>query len=268
LNKYYIFAQQINTRMATYKKRGNKGTKEEQVTIENQSTTAEVFNTLDETASKSEQWVEKNQKLIFGGLIVIALIILAYLGYNKYYLEPNEIEAADELAYPKNYFEQAQNSTSAVDSLYNLSLNGADGKYGLIDIVDNYSKTKAGNLAKYMAGIAYLKTSDYEKAIEYLSDFSSEDEMLGVLALGNIGDAFAEINQPKDALKYYVKAANLRDNNFTSPLYLFKAGKIAMELTEYSKAEDYFTKIKNDYSSSAEATDINIYIQRAQIAKN
>ncbi len=65
--------------MATYKKRGNKVKKGNQVSIEDQSTTAEVFNTLDETASRSEQWVEKNQKIIFTGLIAVAAIILAFL---------------------------------------------------------------------------------------------------------------------------------------------------------------------------------------------
>ena len=252
--------------MATYKKRGNKGNKGAKVNIEDQSTTAEVFKTLDETASKSEQWVEKNRKIIFIGLIAVAVILIGYLGYNKYILEPKEIEAADELAYPKAYFEQAQKSNIAVDSLFNLSLNGADGKYGLIDIVDNYKGTKAGNLAKYMSGIAYLKTGDYENAIEYLNDFSSDDEMLGALALGNIGDAFAEINQPEDALKYYIDASSIKDNNFTSPLYLFKAGNVAMELKKYSKAEELFTKIKNSYSKSEEAKNIDVYIQRAQIA--
>ncbi len=253
--------------MATYKKKGNKVKKGSQVSIEDQSTTAEVFNTLDDTASKSEQWVEKNQRIIFIGLMAVVTVILGYLAYNKYILEPKETEAADELSYPKVYFEQAQNSTIEVDSLYNLSLNGADGKYGLIDIVDNYSNTKAGNLAKYMSGIAYLKTGDYENAIKYLSDFSSDDEMLGALALGNIGDAFAEIDQPKEALQYYIDAANYKDNNFTSPLYLFKAGNTAMELKEFDKAEDYFIKIKDDYSKSEEAKNINIYIQRAQFTK-
>ena len=47
--------------MATYKKRGYKPkTKEEKVeAVEEHSTTAEVFNTLDETASKTEEWVAK-----------------------------------------------------------------------------------------------------------------------------------------------------------------------------------------------------------------
>jgi tetratricopeptide (TPR) repeat protein len=253
--------------MATYKKKGSKAKKGSQVNIEDQSTTAEVFNTLDQTASKSEQWIEKNQKIIFSGLIAVAVVILGYLAYNKYIVEPNELEAADELAYPKKYFEQAQNTTIAVDSLYNLSLNGADGKYGLVDIADNYNNTKAGNIAKYMSGIAYLKIGDYENAIKYLSDFSSDDEMLGALALGNIGDAFAEINQQNDALKYYIDASEYKVNNFTTPLYLFKAGLMAMELEEYDKAEDLFIKIKDDYSKSDEAINISIYIQRAQFAK-
>ena len=53
--------------MATYNKRGYKPkTKEEKVEeVEQQSTTAEVFNTLDETASKTEDFVAKNQKYIF-----------------------------------------------------------------------------------------------------------------------------------------------------------------------------------------------------------
>ena len=253
--------------MATYKKRGDKAKKARKALIEEQSTTAEVFNTLDETASKSEQWVERNQKILFTGLIVIAAVILGFLAYNKYVLEPKEREAANELAYPKSYFERALNTTAQSDSLYALSLNGADGKYGLIDIADEYSNTKAGNLAKYMGGIAYLKTGDYENAIKYLSDFSSDDEMLSSIALGNIGNAFIEIDQPEEGYEYYVKAANARDNNFTTPYYLMKAGNIAMELGRYDDAEKHFTRIKDEYTKSEEAKNIDIFIQRAQLAE-
>jgi tetratricopeptide (TPR) repeat protein len=253
--------------MATYKKRGKGSQKGPQQSIESGSTTAEVFNTLDETASKSEQWIEKNSKPLFTGLIIVAALIFAYLGYNKYIKEPKEIEAANELAYSKSFFDQAQNTTVEKDSLYNLALNGADGKYGLLDIIDNYGSTNAGNLAKYMAGISYLKMSDYENAIEYLSNFSTDDEIIGALAIGNIGDAFAEISQPEEALEYYEKAANFKSNDFTTPIYLLKAGNTALDLKQYDKAEKLFTKIKDNYGKSDEAKTIDMFINKAKFAK-
>lgn len=253
--------------MATYKKRGNKAKKDVQQNIEANSTTAEVFNTLDETASKSEKWIEKNSKILFSGLIFVLAAILSYGAYKKYIQEPKELEAADELAYPKSFFDQAQTNTVAADSLYNLALNGADGKYGLLDIIDNYSSTNAGNLAKYMAGISYLKMRDYENAISHLGDFSTEDQILGALALGNIGDAFAEINQPEEALEYYEKAADFKSNEFTSPIYLMKGGRTAMDLKKYEKAEALFTRIQDDFSKSDEAKDIKAFIQSAEFAQ-
>ena len=252
--------------MATYKKKGIKKSQERVSKIEEQSTTAEVFNTLDQTASKSEQWVEKNSKLLFMALIAVVAAVLAYFGYNKYIQQPKEKEAANELAYPRSFFDQAQNATVAVDSLYNLALNGADGKYGLLDIIDNYGSTDAGNSAKYMAGIAYLRLNDYEKAIDALSDYSTDDEIYGSLAKGNIGDAFSQIGQPKEALDYYLKAAEFKTDGFTAPIYLFKAGNTAMDLGEYKKAEELFTKIKDEYPTSDEARMIDAYINRAQMA--
>ena len=253
--------------MATYKKTGSKVKKNQQQSVEQQSTTAEVFNTLDETASKSEQWVIKNQKAIFVVLAIIVAAILGYMAYNKYVKEPNEKEAANELAFPKAYFNNAMSSSVAVDSLFTLGLNGADGKYGFIDIASEYSGTSAGNLANYYAGISYLKMKNYEEAISHLEKFSSEDELLGPTAKGAIGDAFADLNQPEEALDYYLKAANLRDNDFSTPLYLFKAGNTAMELGKYGKALDLFEKIKTDYPNAIEAQKIDIYINKAKFAK-
>ncbi|MHC9088123.1 tetratricopeptide repeat protein [Tenacibaculum sp. IMCC1] len=261
--------------MATYKKRGYKPKKEkvtqevEETFDESQSTTAEVFNTLDDTANKSEEWIEKNSKPLFYGLVAVAALILVYLAYNKFIAEPTQQEASNELAYPRALFDEASTFAGAkADSIYNLALiGGVNGKYGFIDIADQFSGTKAGNLANYYAGISYLKIKKYEEAIEYLSSFSSDDELLGPTALGAIGDAFADINQPKDALDYYQQAANKKDNQFTTPLFLFKAAQIAMDLKEYSKAEKLYTTIKEKYADSDQGRDIEKYINSAKYAQ-
>ena len=100
-----------------------------------------------------------------------------------------------------------------------------------------------------------------------MNKFKSDDEMLGPVSLGAIGDAFADINQLEDALNYYEKAASLKDNEFTSPLFLFKAGQAAMELKEYSKAASLFAKISEDYSSSDQGKDIDKFISAAKYAE-
>ena len=251
--------------MATYKNTGSKAKKAKNK-IEEHSTTADVFNTLDETASRSEKFVIKNQKTIFIVLALLVVLILSYLPYQKYIKAPKEKEAANELAFPKVYFEKATTSTVAVDSLFTLGLNGADGKLGFVDIASQYSGTKAGNLANYYAGISNLKIKNYQEAIEYLEQFSSDDELLGPTAKGAIGDAFADINQPEDALEYYLKAADLKDNNFSSPLFLFKAGNTAMGLEKFSTALDIFNRIKKEYPGSEEAKNIDIYIKKATYA--
>lgn len=256
--------------MATYKKRGNKvkGENIEQKTaLEQNSTTAEVFNTLDETASKSEDWVIKNQQNIFVVLGVVVVCILGYLGYQKFVNEPNEKIAADELAFPKKYFDRALNSDVAKDSLFILGLEGGEGKYGFVDIADQYSGTKSGNLANYYAGLSYLKMKKYPEAIEFLEKFSSDDQNIGPVAKGAIGDAFAELNQLGDALNYYEQAANLKDNGFTTPLFLFKAGNISLELGNASDALSKFEKIKASYPKSEEAKNIDVYINMAKYSK-
>ena len=255
--------------MATYKKKGFKPKdNKSQQSIDMQSTTAEVFNTLDDTASKSEQWIEKNSKLLFYSLVIVILLILGFLGYNKYVIEPQETAASNELSFPRKHFNEANTAAgSDIDSLLQLGLDGVDNKFGFLDISAQYNGTKAANIANYYAGVSYLKMKEYQKAIEYLSKFNSDDELLGPTALGAIGDAFADIDQAEDALDYYEKAANKKDNEFTTPLFLFKAGRTAMDLGQFSKAEKMFAKIKENYPSTDPGKDIDKYINSAKYAQ-
>lgn len=253
--------------MATYKKRGYKpNTKEEQQnTVEDHSTTAEVFNTLDEGASKTEEWVAKNQKYIFIIIGAAALVILGYLGYEEFIQEPKEAEAANEMFQAQQYFDSALNASSAQsDSLYNLALTGGQGKFGFEDIIENYGGTKAGNLANYYAGMAYLNTNQYDKAIDRLEDFESDDEILAPLAKGAIGDAFMQLDQPENALDFYQEAAKMRDNSFTTPKFLMKAAVVAIKLGDGSTAEEYLTRIKNEFPDAPEANQVAVYLGQAQ----
>tara|TARA_B100001175_G_scaffold290300_1_gene274659 strand:- start:1427 stop:2191 length:765 start_codon:yes stop_codon:yes gene_type:complete len=247
--------------MATYNKRGYKKSiaprAEKQVEVD--STTAEVFDKLDSTASRTEEWISKFQNFILAGVGIIALSVLSYLGYQSYIFEPKKSEAVSELSQAQYYFDLAVNGQES-DSLFRRSLNGGEGKYGFLDIIDNYGGTPAAKLATYSAGMAYLNLGDYIKAIEYLDQFDIDDLMLKALAKGAIGDAFAEIGQPEEAYDYYVTAFESSDNSFSSPKYLLKAGILGTSLGKKNAALRYFKKIQSEYPDSAEALRVEVQI--------
>ena len=258
--------------MATFNKRGYKAPKEKEVkddavktTVidEKDSTTAEVFSKLDQTASMTEDWVAKNQKIIIGLVAAAAIFTIGYLGYQRFVAAPQQEEAANEMFLAQQNFQKATDGVAS-DSLYKLSLNGSEGKFGFLKIADEYSGTDAGNLANYYAGIAYLNTGKYTEAIEYLNKFKSNDIVLGALAKGAIGDAYSEKNEPKEALDNYVKAANMNKNDFTTPRFLLKAGKTALALGNKADALKYFTDIKDNYDGSPEAASIDVLVGLAQ----
>lgn len=260
--------------MATYNKRGYKAPKPKEDKIDDEfidnvaidekdSTTAEVFNSLDETASRAENFVAKNQKLILGVIGAIAISAIAYTLYMKFVAEPKEIDATKEMFVAQKNFQLATDGTAS-DSLYNLALNGSEGKYGFVKIADEYSGTDAGNLANYYAGMAYLNTGKNDEAITYLEKFSSDDVMLKALAIGAIGDAHSQKNQMKEALDFYKKALSSDENDFTTPRFTLKAGKTALALGNKEEALKLFTDIKEKYESAPEAQGIDALIGLAQ----
>ncbi|RTY74330.1 tetratricopeptide repeat protein [Flavobacterium sp. LS1R10] len=257
--------------MATYNKRGYKAPKEketkdgvEAVVIDDKdSTTAEVFSKLDQTATITEDWVAKNQKIIIGLVAAATLFTIGYLAYQRFIAAPQQEEAANEMFVAQQNFQKATDGVAS-DSLYKLSLDGSEGKFGFLKIADEYSGTDAGNLANYYAGIAYLNTGKYTEAIDYLGKFKSDDIVLSALAKGAIGDAYSQKNQPKEALENYVKAAGSNKNDFTTPRFLLKAGKTALALGNKEEALKYFTDIKENYEGAPEAASVDVLIGLAQ----
>lgn len=249
--------------MATYKKKASKSKSKGFDSSNKNSTTAEVFETLDVNASKTELIVSKYQNYIIGFVGLTVFAVLGYLGYENLIFQPKSDEANNELFTAQNYFNKALSDTENSDSLFLLSLNGGEGKYGFLDIIKNYSGTNAANISVYSAGMAYFNLNDFQNSIEYLKNFNSDDEILKALAVGVIGDSFAELNQLDDALDAYMRAANSSSNKFSTPKFLLKAGNTASLLGKKLEALKYYNRIKNDYPKSSQSNLIDI-----QIGKN
>lgn len=201
---------------------------------------------LADRVTRSEEFLEKNKNVVFGVVLVVALILGGIYFYN-YWQERQEEQAQEEMFQAVFYFES--------DSL-SKALNG-DGNYpGFLEIVDEYGNNEATNLAQYYIGAIYLKQGDFQAAIDALEDFSADDLLVQSRAYAMMGDAYMELGQYDDAAERYQQAAEHKENKFFTPYYLSKAalahelgGNMEAALTNYSRiAEDYYGS--NEYENA------------------
>ncbi len=223
--------------------------------------TEDQLASVEQALGKTEQFIENNRKMIsyvVGGIVVLVLLVM---GYNKYIIKPKELKAFNSIHYAEAYFN--------TDS-FQLALDGDGMNPGFLEIIDDYGNTKSGNLAYFYAGVCYLnlamndtsaaRVELLENAIDYLDDFSSDDELIQPMAYGAMGDAYDELDEPEKAVKMYMEAANASSNEFSTPLFLMKAGIIYSTLGNHEEALKAFQRIKNEFYTSPEGREIKKYI--------
>jgi len=213
---------------------------------------------IESALTKTEQFIEDHQQKIIYGIGVIILIVVVYLAFTRFYLRPRDNEAKSQMYMAEQYFEK--------DS-FNLALNGDGNFLGFLDIIDDYSMTKAGKLARYYAGISYLRMGQFDDAIDNLKHFKTKDILLGPVALGALGDAYLEKGQDSKALSLYEDAADFSENELTTPIFLMKAGKLAESLGNSQKALGYYQQIKEKFPETLEGRQVDKYIARVSAAK-
>lgn len=208
-----------------------------------------------EVITKSEQFIEKNKKMIIIVVGAVLVAVLAIFGMNKWYFQPRQIQAAEEMFAAENWF---------AESNYELALNGNDQFPGFLDIADQYGCTKAGNLAKYYAGACQLRLGQYDEAIKNLKSYNGKDIFTAAEALMMIGDCYAEKEDYSNAARAYMKAANENDNFVTAPTAWWKAGYAYLKIDNKEEAKKCFTNVKELYPQSTEYSDIDKYIGLAE----
>ena len=210
---------------------------------------------VEHALSKTEQFIEDNQKMLTIIMFAIIIIVGGYWGAKKLYFVPQANEAQEMMFFAQDYFEK--------DS-FNLALKGDGMNMGFIEVANNYSITKPGKLAKYYAGVSYLRLGQFDEAIEYLNSFSCDDELLNATAKGALGDAYLEKGDIDAAISNYKSASNV-NNSVIAPTYLFKLGLVYEDQKKYEDAVKAYKTIKEDFGKSTESRNIDKYITRAEL---
>lgn len=215
---------------------------------------------LPESLVKAQGFWQKNRKTIIIAAVAVIAIVGGWYYYQSNIVKPKEDAAADAIFKAQQYF--------ARDS-FNLALNGDGKSKGFLYIMSNYSGTKQANLSKYYAGVCYLKTGNFNKAVEYLNDFSTDAKQIQMMAYGCLGDAYSELGKKDDAVASYKKAAaSFEDDDVNAPEYLFRAALLSETMGKNADAIELYKQLRDKYPNSERGYQADKYIYRLSIEPN
>ncbi|MGV3528803.1 MAG: tetratricopeptide repeat protein [Flavisolibacter sp.] len=194
--------------------------------------------------------------MIVAGAIVV--IVGGIIIYKNFVVAPKERKAMESLFKAEEYYRQ--------DSLQ-LALNGDGMNPGFEKVISQSGGTKAGNLAKFYAGSAYLKLGNFDKAINYLKDFSTDAKQIQQRAYKLLGDAYAEKGQPKEALNNYKKAAHEfeYDENASAEALFYGAYLADRVLNDKNEAVSLYKELKKNYPRTQYGFEADKYLAQAGV---
>lgn len=210
---------------------------------------------LGEVYTRTEFFLDKNKKAITYGAVGLLVVVGGLLGYKKFVAEPKATEASEMIWKAEYYFE--------IDSL-DKAMNGDEQWPGFLTIADEFGSTPSGELAHYYLGAIYMQKGDFEAALASYQEADLDDDVLSVMAVGNQGDALVELGRADEAVKQFEKAADMTVSDFTTPMYLMKAGILHQQGSNWGAAAKCFKRIANDFPSSQEANQARKYAGHAE----
>lgn len=192
---------------------------------------------------------KENKRLRMITFAVVGLIvgILGYILYKQFVYAPNNLKANE--GYYRGLNLAAKDSVDAAITELEPFVKKNDGYQG-------------GEVAEFTLARQYMAKGDFQKALKLLEGVKLKDTYGPAMALGLQGDCYSELGKYKDAMELYIDAAEVNENEWTTPTYLFKAGQVAEEIKDYEKAKELYERINQDYYMFGQQKTIDKYIAR------
>lgn len=199
---------------------------------------------LAESLGRGEAFLKKNSKIL-GGVLIAAILLIGGILFFQINNQNQNQNAQEEMFQAVYFYEQ--------DSV-EFALNGDGINPGFLQIVDEYPRTDAANLANFYIGSIYLSQKNFTDAIEYLEKFSSDDYLVQAKAYALLGDAYLDSGNVNEAISFYKKAVGHKPNDYFTPKYLYKLAVAQEEAGNLQEAIKAFGEIEEKYYESFEYT--------------
>lgn len=181
---------------------------------------------------------------IIGGLIAAVVV---YFSYRQFIWGPANEKSNDGWWVALNYI--TKDSTDQAIRVLEPFVKSNDGKTG-------------GEIAQYLLATQYMEKGKFSAALDMLDGVNLKDTYVSTMSIGLQGDCYSQLKKYNDALSSYTQAADKEDNEFTTPMYLFKAGLVCEQLNKKAEAAVHYQRIKDDYPNYASTKTIDRYIAR------
>ena len=208
--------------------------------------------------SRFMEYFEENRNVVFGILGGAVLLVIMGFGYG-FFKDQQESQAQAELSRAVRLYE-ADNWREALD--------GNDNTTGLLEVIDNFGGTKAGNLAVYYAADAYLNLDEHDEALNMFDRFNHDSDALGAGAYAAEAAIHEDQGNYEEAADRYKDAATIFESGFTSARYLESAGRNYERAGKFREAINVYEMIRDDFPDSEQAQEVDLFLARVNVLEN
>lgn len=192
------------------------------------------------------EFYEDNKRLVTWLGVGAAVIVAGIFGFN--YIQGAQSKSADEaLGSILKHYEAAE---------YRIALEGTGETLGLLDVIDRYDGTAAGNLARFYAGDALFRLADYEGALEHFEQFDADNDIVGASVVAGRAAIYEMNGEFERAGELFERAAGLQYNLVHGPRYLMSSARAYMQVAAYDRARDVLEELQEEYPDSDLADEV------------
>jgi tetratricopeptide (TPR) repeat protein len=197
--------------------------------------------------ARTVYYIQDNTAKIVGIVIAVLLLISTAIGYTIH-SKNQEVAAQAFLGNSEAHFASGdfESALFGDNSIYGV---------GFEEIIANYSRTDAANMARYYAAISYSELGDNDLALAHMNRFKAPKGILGVGPLSFHAALLSDVGQYSTAAATFKKAANWDVNDATTPQNLLRAAEAAMQAGDKRMASDLVKEILEKYDFSTAATN-------------
>lgn len=202
-----------------------------------------------ENFSRMQNFYSRNKAQVIGGILAVILIVGGAIAYYLY-SQSQEEQARQLMARAEIHYMNQQ---------YEAALMGSEAEFtvGFEQIIANYPRTDAANLARYYAAVSEFNLGNTEQALEYMDDFDVPYGILGVGPISFRGVLLTELERHEEAGDTYVRAAEWDRNQSTTPYNYLEAAQSYLDAGNTDQARRYAETVVDDYPQSDQVTEAN-----------